>query len=62
MLDGSAGPETPDGKTCYEQKVVLTEDFLPDDVKFPIEKAVIRVAPYEKTSKGANSGSFKVSE
>ena len=62
MLDGSAGPEKPDGKTCYEQKVVLTEDFLPDDVEFPIEKAVIRVAPYEKTAKGANSGSFKVSE
>ena len=62
MLDESAGPETPDGKTCYEQKVALTEDFLPDDVEFPIEKAVIRVAPYEKTAKGANSGSFKVSE
>jgi hypothetical protein len=57
MLDGSAGPEKPDGKTCYEQKVVLTED-----VAEATETASIRVIPYEKTNKAADSGTFKVTE
>lgn len=57
MLEGSAGPEKPDGKTCYEQKVVLTED-----VAGPTETAIIRVVPYEKTAKAGNSGTFKVTK
>lgn len=57
MLEESAGPEEPDGKTCYEQKVVLSEDFAA-----PSETAIIRVVPYEKTAKAANSASFKVTE
>lgn len=57
LLEESAGPAKPDGKTCYEQKVVLTED-----VAEPTETAIIRVVPYEKTSKAGNSGTFKVTE
>lgn len=57
MLEESAGPESPDGKTCYEQKVVLT-----DEVAEPTETAIIRVIPYEETKKGSNSGTFKVTE
>ena len=57
MLEESAGPEKPDGKTCYEQKVTL-----PADVAEPTETAIIRVIPYEKTAKAANSGTFKVTE
>lgn len=57
MLKESAGPKNPDGKTCYVQKVVLDEEYAE-----PSKEAVIRVIPYEKTSKGANSGAFKVSE
>jgi hypothetical protein len=52
----------PDGKTCIEQKVVLSEDALPDDVKLPLKGAIIRVSPYNKTSKAANSGAFKLTE
>lgn len=55
MLENSAGPTSPDGKTCYEQKVALT-----DDVAEPSDEAFIRVIPYEKTAKAANSGKFKV--
>ena len=57
MLEESAGPMKPDGKKCYEQKVVLTED-----VAEPTKTAIIRVVPYEQTAKGANSGTFKVTE
>ena len=57
MLEESAGPLKPDGKKCYEQKVVLTED-----VAEPTKTAIIRVVPYEQTAKGANSGTFKVTE
>jgi hypothetical protein len=57
MLEESAGPMKPDGKKCYEQKVVLT-----DDVAEPTKTAIIRVVPYEQTAKGANSGTFKVTE
>ena len=55
MLEESAGPSNPDGKTCYEQKVYLTDDFAE-----PTETALIRVIPYERSSKGANSGTFSV--
>ena len=57
MLEESAGPSNPDGKTCYEQKVYLTDDFAE-----PTETAIIRVIPYEKSSKGAISGTFSVRE
>lgn len=55
MLDESAGPKEPDGKTCYEQKVVLDIEYAQ-----PSDEAIIRVIPYEKTAKGANSETFKV--
>lgn len=55
MLDESAGPEVPDGKTCYEQEVVLDEGIV-GDAGF----GIIRVIPYENTKKAANSGKFKL--
>jgi hypothetical protein len=57
MLTGSAGPENPDGKTCYTQEVVLLDDYAE-----PSDEAIIRVVPYERQSKGANSAAFKVKE
>lgn len=57
MLEESAGPEEPDGKSCYEQKVVLDEEYATVS-----DEAIIRVIPYEKTGKAANSGAFKVSK
>lgn len=57
FFDGSVGPENPDGKTCYEQEVVLS-----DGVAEPSSTAMIRVAPYEKQNKGANSKAFKVKD
>lgn len=63
MLPTSAGPKDPDGKTCYEQKVVLQEETDDDDATAePTDTAIIRVIPYEKTAKGSNSGTFKVTE
>ena len=57
MFKNSVGPETPDGKTCYEQKVVLSDEYAE-----PSDEAIIRVIPYERQNKGANSGTFKVKE
>lgn len=57
LLDESAGPEQPDGKSCYEQVVVLSKGLVE-----PTSTAIIRVIPYENTKKGANSGTFKVKE
>lgn len=57
MLPGSAGPEDPDGKTCYEQKVVLSDDYAE-----PTDEAIIRVVQYERQNKAANSGTFTVKE
>lgn len=45
-----------DGKTCYEQKVKLSEDV----VEAP-SAGFIRIIPYNHAAKGANSGVFKVS-
>ena len=59
---GTLDPAHLDGKTCNEQKVVLKMDFLPDGVELPLLKALVRVSPYNKTAKGANSGSFKLAE
>lgn len=55
LLESSAGPENPDGKTCYVQKVVLSGDIVD-----PSKTAFIRVIPYENVSKGASSESFVV--
>lgn len=57
LLEESAGPEKPDGKTCYEQEITLSEDLVE-----ATSSAIIRVIPYENTKKGANSGTFKVKE
>ena len=57
FFDESKGPQEPNGKTCFEQKVVFT-----DDVAEHSKNALIRVIPYEKTKLGANSGSFKLNE
>lgn len=53
----SVGPEEPDGKTCYEQKIVLSKDLAKAS-----NEAIIRVAPYERQNKGADSEPFKVKE
>lgn len=55
LLEESAGPTEADGKSCYEQKVVLKSDIVE-----ATNTATIRVTPYEKTSLGANSEKFKV--
>ncbi|MCQ2062409.1 MAG: hypothetical protein MJY99_03625 [Fibrobacter sp.] len=57
MFEGSEGPENPDGKTCYKQKVKLSDDFAE-----ATDEAIIRVIPYEKQAKGANSATFKVKD
>ena len=62
LLDSSVTVPNPDGKKCFEQKVVLSEDALPDDVELPLKGAIIRVSPYIKTSEAANSGAFKLTE
>lgn len=55
---GPSGPkDAPDGKTCYEQKVVLSKEKV-----IPSKEAFIRVIPYNETSKGANSATFTVTE
>lgn len=57
LVGTSVGPEEPDGKTCYEEKVVLDAEIVE-----PSEDAVIRVIPYSNQSKGANSAPFTVAE
>ena len=56
LTNGSVGfAGKGDGKTCYEVEVVL-------DAKKGTETptGIIRVVPYEKTNKGANSAEFTV--
>lgn len=55
LLEESAGPEGPDGKTCYVQEVVLSADLVEETLT-----GIIRVVPYEYAKKGANSGEFFV--
>jgi len=55
LLEESAGPEGPDGKTCYVQEVVLSADLVEETLT-----GFIRVVPYEYAKKGANSGEFFV--
>ncbi len=57
LVENSVGPENPDGKICYEEKVVLDEEIVT-----PSKEAVIRVIPYNNQGKGANSGKFTVTE
>lgn len=44
-----------DGKTCYEVEVVLDAKKVTET-----QTGIIRVVPYEKTNKGANSAEFTV--
>lgn len=44
-----------DGKTCYEVDVVLDAKKVTETTT-----GIIRVVPYEKTNKGANSAEFTV--
>lgn len=57
LVENSVGPAKPDGKTCYEEKVVLDADIVS-----PSDEAVIRVVPYSNQGKGANSAAFTVAE
>jgi len=57
LVEHSVGPEEPDGKTCYEVKVVLDSEAVT-----PSDEAVIRVIPYSNQGKGANSGKITVTE
>ncbi|PWJ61723.1 MULTISPECIES: hypothetical protein [unclassified Fibrobacter] len=57
LVNGSVGPEKPDGETCYEEKVVLSEESVE-----PSKEALIRVIPYTNPAKGANSATFTVTE
>lgn len=56
LLEESAGEENPNGQSCYVQEVKLSADIVGD-----ASTGIIRVVPYENSSKGANSGAFKIS-
>ena len=59
LLEESAGPQgQADGKTCYEVKVKLSADMGVE----PTLTGIIRVQPYNKSSKGNNSALFVVKE
>jgi len=55
LLDESAGPTTPDGRSCYTQKVVFDKDFFIEGTG-----GYIRVVPNEEPSLAGSSGVFKV--
>lgn len=55
FMTRSAGEANPDGKTCYEQKVVLDPELINTS-----DEAVIAVIPYNKPAKMGKSASFKV--
>lgn len=57
LFDKSEGVENPNGQWCYMQDVTLSADIVGD-----ASTGIIRVVPYENSSKGANSGKFKISE
>ena len=57
LLEESAGEENPNGQSCYVQEVTLSADLVGE-----ASTGIIRVVPYENSSKGANSGKFKISE
>lgn len=56
LFDKSEGVENPNGQWCYTQDVTLSADIVGD-----ASTGIIRVVPYENSSKGANSGAFKIS-
>ena len=56
VFKGSVGPEEPDGKTCYEQEVVLDAELATS------EEGFIQVIPYVETRKNGKSGKFTVTE
>ena len=57
LVDESFDLNSPaDGKTCHTVKVELSADRGVEATS----TGIIRVVPYAKTSKGANSNSFKV--
>ncbi len=56
LLEESAGEENPNGQSCYVQEVTLSADLVG-----VASTGIIRVVPYENSSKGANSGAFKIS-
>lgn len=55
LINKSAGEANPDGKTCYEQKVVLDPELIN-----PSDEAFIAVLPYNDQAKQGKSGKFKV--
>ncbi len=55
LLDGTAGPQNPDGQSCYVQEVTLSADLV---VTRPY--GFISVIPYEDSKKAANSDAFKI--
>lgn len=55
LLEESAGEENPNGQSCYVQEVKLSANLVGE-----ASSGIIRVVPYENSSKGANSGKFKV--
>ena len=56
LTDGSVGPSgRGDGKTCYTVKVKLSSDRVD-----ATSNGIIRVVPYNKSSKGVNSKEFVV--
>ncbi len=57
LLSEVAGPQNPDGKTCYEQEVVLDKDIVGSATS-----GIIRVVPYEKSNKGAHSRTFNIQQ
>ena len=57
LFDKSEGVENPNGQWCYMQDVTLSSDIVGD-----ASTGIIRVVPYENSSKGANSGLFSIED
>lgn len=57
LVDTSAGERDPDGKTCYEQEVILDASLVR-----PSTEAFIQVIPYVKTKSNGKSGKFTVTQ
>ena len=56
LTDEAVGEKSPDGKTCYEQEVVLDAELATS------EEGFIQVIPYVETRKNGKSGKFTVTE
>ena len=59
LTEESVGPEAPDGKRCYEEKVVLDPSI---DGFTASDEAYIRIHDYSSQTVGDNSKIFKVVE